>query len=262
MGRIETVIFDWAGTTVDYGCFAPVHAFAEAFAEFGLHPTMEEIRQPMGMLKIDHIRTMMEMPSLKGAWHTTHGRECTEEEIQKIYRTFEHRLLKSLEQFAAPKEHVLETVDQLRKAHIKIGSTTGYTKGMMDIVKPAAKRRGYMPDLCITPELVGGRGRPFPYMIFENMRLLGASSVKNVIKVGDTRADIQEGVHAGVWSVGVLEGSSQVGLSKMEFDALAPDETQHRMEEARTAFFDAGADFVLDTLQELPRLVDQLNWEP
>ena len=50
----QLVIFDWAGTTVDYGCFAPVNAFALAFQKFGVTPTVEEIRAPMGMLKRDH----------------------------------------------------------------------------------------------------------------------------------------------------------------------------------------------------------------
>ena len=42
--RFDAVIFDWAGTTVDYGCFAPVQAFVEAFREFGVEPTMDETR--------------------------------------------------------------------------------------------------------------------------------------------------------------------------------------------------------------------------
>ena len=36
MKKIECIIMDWAGTAVDYGCFAPVAAFIEAFAEKGL----------------------------------------------------------------------------------------------------------------------------------------------------------------------------------------------------------------------------------
>lgn len=47
--RIEAVIFDWAGTVVDYGCFAPVEAFRQAFEEAGIHPAVEEIRKPMGL---------------------------------------------------------------------------------------------------------------------------------------------------------------------------------------------------------------------
>ncbi|MGL4876645.1 MAG: phosphonoacetaldehyde hydrolase, partial [Paraclostridium dentum] len=61
MKNIEAVIFDWAGTTVDYGCFAPVRAFIEVFEEYGISPTIDETREPMGMLKWDHIKTMMSM---------------------------------------------------------------------------------------------------------------------------------------------------------------------------------------------------------
>ena len=70
----QLVIFDWAGTTVDYGCFAPVNAFALAFQKFGVTPTVEEIRAPMGMLKRDHIRTMLRMERIARAWEETHGR--------------------------------------------------------------------------------------------------------------------------------------------------------------------------------------------
>lgn len=58
---IKMIVMDWAGTTVDYGCFAPVHAFAKAFEEVGITPTMQEIREPMGLLKMDHIRAMLSM---------------------------------------------------------------------------------------------------------------------------------------------------------------------------------------------------------
>lgn len=68
MREIKTVIFDWAGTTVDYGCFAPVRAFMEIFKEYGVVPTIEEVRKPMGMLKIDHIRTMLGMERIAKAW--------------------------------------------------------------------------------------------------------------------------------------------------------------------------------------------------
>ena len=46
--KYDGIIFDWAGTTVDYGCFAPVKAFIEAFEQFGITPTLEEVRKPMG----------------------------------------------------------------------------------------------------------------------------------------------------------------------------------------------------------------------
>jgi len=63
--KIETVIFDWAGTAVDFGCFAPVNVFLTIFEDAGVSVTLEEARKPMGMLKIDHIRTMLEMPRIQ-----------------------------------------------------------------------------------------------------------------------------------------------------------------------------------------------------
>ena len=81
----------------------------------------------------------------------------------------------------------------------------------MKIVVPRAAENGYAPDFWISPNSVGNMGRPYPYMIFENMRQLKLSDVRRVIKVGDTVSDVKEGVCAGVISVGVLEGSSERG---------------------------------------------------
>lgn len=52
MNKIECVIMDWAGTAVDYGCFAPVAAFVECFKNMGLTVTAEETRAHMGLTKI------------------------------------------------------------------------------------------------------------------------------------------------------------------------------------------------------------------
>ncbi len=61
--KIEAVIFDWAGTTVDYGCFAPLEVFIKIFRKRGVKITDEEARKPMGLLKIDHVRALTEIAS-------------------------------------------------------------------------------------------------------------------------------------------------------------------------------------------------------
>mgnify|MGYP000225928005 FL=1 len=88
MKQFECVIFDWAGTTVDYGCFAPVQAFVEVFKHYGIEPTMEEVREPMGMLKIDHIRTMLNMPRIKKMLAEKYGKEPTEENVKELFWDF------------------------------------------------------------------------------------------------------------------------------------------------------------------------------
>lgn len=256
---IEAVIFDWAGTAVDYGCFAPVQAFREAFAHYDVPVTMEETRKPMGMLKRDHIRTMMKMERIAAEWKRVHGREATEEDVEAVYAQFEPKLFSILENYSSPKPFVLETVDTLRKMGIKIGSSTGYTDAMMDIVVKGAAKEGYSPDFWISPDGVGGKGRPYPYMIFENMKALGVSSVKNVVKVGDTVSDIREGVSAGVWSVGVIEGSSELGLTQEEFEQMSPEQKGKECCRVEQVFRKAGAAFVIDNLSQLPALIRMLG---
>lgn len=256
MSRYKAVIFDWAGTTVDYGCFAPVQAFVEVFRHFGIEPTMEEVRKPMGMLKRDHIRTMLQMPRISGMWKEKYGAEWTEEDVEKLYGLFEEKLLGILDQFAEVKPYVLETVGELRKRGIKIGSTTGYTDKMMAIVTAKAKENGYEPDSWFSPDSTGNTGRPYPYMMFRNMEALGIQSVRDVVKVGDTVSDIKEGKNAGVYTVGVIEGSSEMGLTEQEYEALDDGEKQSRVQAVREKFIQAGADDVILNMKNLMEIIE------
>lgn len=255
MKDYKAVIFDWAGTTVDYGCFAPVQAFVEVFKHFGIEPTMEEVREPMGMLKRDHIRTMLKMERISGLWKEKYGRDWTEEDVDKLYNVFEEKLLSILDQFAEVKPYVLETIEALRKRGIKIGSTTGYTDKMMAIVVPKAKENGYAPDVWFSPDAVGGMGRPYPYMVFKNMEVLKIQNIDQVVKVGDTISDIKEGKNAGVYTVGVVEGSSEMGLTQEEYEALDEIEKKKRVEAVKTNFLNAGADEVILNMKDLLKIV-------
>ena len=259
MANIEAIIFDWAGTTVDYGSFAPVRAFQEVFRQYGLEPTMEETRMPMGLLKIEHIRTMLNMPRLAAEWKRVHGRLFTERDVKAMHDIFASKLMTILHEFATPKPYVLDTVAQLRAKGYKIGSTTGYNDAMMSIVVPEAAKRGYAPDCWFSPDSTNGKGRPFPYMIFENLAALEVSSVRAAVKIGDTASDIQEGVNAGVWTVGVLEGSSAAGVTMEEYDAMDGLAREHVLQKAARLYRDNGADFVIQNLSELPGVLAQIE---
>lgn len=256
---IQTVVFDWAGTTVDYGCFAPVQAFAEVFKKHGVEPTAAEVREPMGMLKIDHIRTMLGMERIASEWQRVHGAAPNEDDVHALYDQFEEALMSILHNFTTPKPHVLDVVAELRATGIKIGSTTGYTDSMMAVVAPAARAQGYAPDFMITPDGVGSKGRPLPYMMFRNMEALGVESVNAVAKVGDTVSDVREGKAAGVFTVGVIEGSSEMALTQAEFEALDAEAREAACARVDRTFRDAGADAVIRTLAELPQLLRQVG---
>lgn len=259
MSKIEAVIFDWAGTTVDFGCFAPVQAFIEAFNAYGISPTIDEVRKPMGMLKRDHVKTMLEMDRISLLWREKYSRDFNDSDIDKIYEKSESGIIDIVHNFAEPKPFVIDTVNEIRKRGIKIGSTTGYTNEMMKIVTKKAAEFGYIPDVWVTPESVSGMGRPYPYMIYKNMELLKIKDAKNVVKFGDTVADIEEGKNAGVITVGVVEGSSVMALSFEEFNSLGIAEYKEAYKKAERTFRIAGADYIIPNFSEVLPLIEYLN---
>lgn len=258
MKKIECVIMDWAGTAVDYGCFAPVAAFLESFNSIGAPVSTEEVRARMGLTKIEETRALLNIDHVKADFRTKHGREWNEEDVQRCYQKFQEVLFATLEDYSKPITGVVETFKELRGKGIKVGSTTGYTQEMMNVVIPAAAKSGYVIDNCVTSDNLPG-GRPKPYMIFQNMQEMDIASPRSVVKVGDTISDIKEGVNAGVWSVGVILGSNELALTEKEVTAMPATELRQRMRAARYKMYAAGADYVIDDITELPMLIESLE---
>lgn len=256
--RVLCVVFDWAGTTVDFGCEAPVGAFMKAFGEAGLPVSEAEARAPMGLPKRDHVRELLRLERVSALFAEKYGRAWTERDVERIYAASVPALTAVLEDYCEPLPGVVETVAELRRMGLKIGSTTGYTREMMDIVARGAAAKGYAPDALVTPDETGA-GRPAPYMIFRNMEKLGVYPPANVVKAGDTPADIREGKNAGAWSVGIIEGSSELGLNREECAALSTSKRAELFSAVRGRFYGAGADFVISRITELPKLVEQIN---
>ncbi|MDR0746008.1 MAG: 2-aminoethylphosphonate--pyruvate transaminase [Mediterranea sp.] len=258
MNKITCVIMDWAGTAIDYGCFAPLNVFLRVFEEKGVHITYLQAREPMGLPKMDHIKAILNMPEVKLKFQMVHGRDWDSNDLSVMYQSFEKYLFSSLRDFTDPIPGVPETMEILRKRGIKIGSTTGYTQKMMDVVRPEAMAKGYVTDNLVTPDGLPA-GRPAPYMIYRNMIELAIPSVDQVVKVGDTIADIKEGVNAKAHTVGVIIGSNEMGLTESDFNLLSSDRKKSLMEEVRNRMLRAGAHGVIDTISELPDYIDQLS---
>lgn len=260
MRQIECVIFDWAGTTVDYGCMAPVAAFVESFGAINVPVTAADTRRYMGLTKLEEIRALFRIGRVGEAFRQRYGRDFGEEDVQGRYADFQRILCATLDRYAMPVPGVVDTVEALRARGIKIGSTTGYTASMMDIVQPAAAVLGYRVDSCVTSDHLPA-GRPAPYMVYQNMINLAVPSADCVVKVGDTMADIAEGRNAKVWTVGVVLGSNELALSQDEAEAMPRAELEARMAEVRRRMAEAGAHFVMDRITELPAVIDEIDRE-
>lgn len=255
---IETVIFDWAGTTVDYGCMAPVQSFIRGFRSAGIDITDAEARGPMGLAKYDHTAAIARLPRITEQFRVENGREPTEEDIRRIYKAVEAELLRCVAEYVDIKPFVIETVGELRDRGIKIGSTTGYTREMMDLIIPAAKRSGFQPDCIVASDEVK-KGRPAPFMIWRNLLTFGIEDPKAALKIGDTAADILEGKQAGAWTAAVINGSSEMGLSKSEEEVLPETLLKQYQDACRAKFYEAGADYIMNDLSELPAVLDDIN---
>lgn len=250
---------DWAGTAIDYGCFAPLNAFLKVFSEEkGIDITYRQAREPMGLLKIDHIKAILSMPEVNEKFLARYGRNWNMEDVDEMYCSFEKHLFASLTDFTTPIPGVLDTITELRERGLKIGSTTGYTRAMMDVVRPEAAAKGYVVDNLVTPDGLPA-GRPAPYMIYQNMIDLAIPSVDQVVKVGDTIADIREGVNAKVCSIGLITGSNEMGITEEECNRLSPDTLASMKNEVRERMLAAGAHYVLDTIAELPECIEQIR---
>lgn len=258
MQAIQMVVFDWAGTTVDYGSSAPAEVFDRVFTGAGLRLTREEINRPMGMEKRAHIRELLSCESGSRQWREAYGRPWTEEDVERLYREFEETLRQVVAEYSAPIPGVVEAVAKLRERGLRIGSTTGYTSEIMELVIPRARALGYEADCVVTPDLTGA-GRPTPFMLYECMRRMNVYPPAAVVKVGDTVVDVQEGKNAGAWSVGILTGSNLLGLTREEYLAAQPEELEARKSEAADRYREAGADLVIDSIRDLPAAIDELN---
>ena len=256
--RISMVVFDWAGTTVDYASSAPAKVFDEVFSRHGMDLTPAEINGPMGMEKKAHIRSLLSLPSATSQFRARCGRDPSEEDVDSLYGEFEGTLAEVVGGCSSTIPGAVDAVRSLRSMGLKIGSTTGYTSEIMQKVLPVAKKAGYEPDCVVTPD-VAGSGRPGPFMIFECMRKLGVYPPSSVVKVGDTAVDMAEGKNAGAISVGILDGSNMLGLSEEEAREMDEIELERRKAEATTRYLDAGADYVLGSIRELPGLIEELN---
>lgn len=258
MNKVSCIIMDWAGTAVDFGCFAPLNVFLSVFREKDLDITYRQAREPMGLLKVDHIRAILGMEPVRAQFERKYGRSWNESDVRELYAGFEKHLFASLKDFTTPIPGVVDTLEGLKAQGIKVGSTTGYTAEMMDIVRPGAVALGYAVDNLVTPDEVPA-GRPAPYMVYRNMIDLEVPSVKQVVKVGDTMADIREGLNAGVHTIGVITGSNELGLSGEEYEAMPAAELNRMKEEVRRRMLGAGAHYVLDSIRELPSCIEEIN---
>jgi len=260
MSRFKAVVFDWAGTTIDFGSFAPMGVFVEAFARFGITATVAQARAPMGMPKWDHIRAMMDDPDIAAQWQATHGHAPADADVDAVYAVFVPMNEEVVARYATLVPGAKEAIDTLRARGLRIGSTTGYVRSIMERVLPVAAGQGYVPDNLVCADDLP-EGRPGPLGMYKCFIDLRVYPPRAVVKVDDTEPGIAEGVAAGCVTVGVALSGNHVGMTVEELAALPEAEVARLREGAARMLIEAGADYVIDTVADLPALLERLDDE-
>ena len=256
--KIKAVILDWAGTVVDHGSSAPMGAFVKAFAHFGVAISIADARGPMGMAKRDHIRMVGTAPAVAAAWRANHGRDFDDAAIDAIFEVFEPMNVAAVEAHSALIPGAHDALQWCKARGIRVGSTTGYTRPIMERLMPLAAAQGFVPEVTICAGDLAA-GRPAPLQIWSALAQMGIWPASSVIKLDDTAPGIGEARAAGCWAAGAALTGNNPGLSAEELARLPPDQRSELRRAGSEPLLRAGAHLVIDSIADLPWLVEHIE---
>ncbi len=215
MSKISMIMFDLSGTTVydDTGVRDCLFAAAQ---EYNLKTTAEEILLHMGTNKI-HLYQFL-IAKERGKKIDVRDFEKikdpeTYEEAKKVFDRYEELMIAHYRKEVKEVPGAVNTFRWCHENGIKIATDTGFHR---DITNAIMEGLGWVKeglvDIAVDVEHVPGQiGRPAPFMIYYAMTQLDIQNIHEVIKIGDTPADMLEGYNAGCLGIiGVLSGPRPV----------------------------------------------------
>jgi phosphonoacetaldehyde hydrolase len=258
MNGIAAVVFDWAGTMIDFGCVAPVDAMKIVFAAEGIAITDADARQDMGRAKRDHVRAILSIDTVRRQWQAHHGRDFAEDDVGRIHDALEPVMVDATATHSDLIPGAAALAHALHERGVKIGSSTGYTRTMMREILPRAAAQGYVPDyvVCSGETL---EGRPSPLPMWKNMVALGVWPARRCVKVDDAEVGIQEGRNAGVWTIAIAASGNGVGLRLPDWQALSPTEQRARADAAAVPLKELGAHYIIDSVADLLPVLNEIE---
>jgi phosphonoacetaldehyde hydrolase len=256
--RLRAVMLDWAGTTVDHGSMAPVIALQALFARYGIVLPCDDVRRDMGLLKRDHIQKIFTLADVRARWLALTGREPGDEDVASLFEEFIPLQKSILPQNSMLIEGVAETVAAWQRRGLRVGTTTGYTREMLEPILLQAIAGGYRPDATVCPDEAAA-GRPAPWMLMRNAQLLDVYPPSACVKIGDTVSDIEEGINAGMWTIGVTRTGNLVGMDAIDWAQLSAQEKARKLKSAEDTLRRAGADFVAEDLPACDGILAQIE---
>lgn len=251
--NVRGVIFDLAGTLIDNGCLAPVHAMKSAFAKHGLLVSDEIIRADMGLPKRAHIKAILDNPSILGQWECIFNNPPRQVDIDQIYASTNQELKHIVCKYSEPTPYAVELLHYLQANGIRIGITTGYSRDIVNSLSGQIHKAGIIYNNLVCADEVKNP-RPKAGMI---NKILDDWEIYNFglhqfIKIGDTVADIQEAHAAQITNCQVIDTCSDLGrISKYAKLKSNREFINSKKYYIMKKFADNGADFYCNNLEEV-----------
>jgi phosphonoacetaldehyde hydrolase len=259
-GKVKALVLDWSGTTADAYVVAPAVVFVEVFKNQGVEISMAEARGPMGLRKDLHIKALTEDPVIAARWKAIKGKAPGQADVDAMFADFVPLQLDCLRKYTDLLPGVAEVTQRLQKQGIKIGSSTGFTRAMVDILEEEAAKQGYRPDASVAGDEVIHGARPAPHMVYKNLDIMGITTIQSVVKIDDTASGVGEALNAGCWGVGVARYSNYMDIDTPEQGAAMPaEEIARRMAISRDILEKTGAHYVIDSLADIDPVIDDIN---
>ena len=259
-GKVQAVILDWSGTTADAYVVAPAVVFVEVFKRQKVEISMLEARGPMGLRKDLHIKALTEVDEIKERWKKIHGKYPEQSDVDRMFADFVPLQLDCLRKYTTLLPGVAEVTQRLQKQGIKIGSTTGFVRSMVDILEEDAAKQGYKPDASVAGDEVTSGARPSPHMLYKNLDMLNITPIQSVVKVDDTASGVGEAVNAGCWGIGVTRYSNYMNVDTPEDGKkLSEDEIKKRVAKTKDILEKAGAHYILESLADIEPVIEDIN---
>jgi len=259
-GKVQAVILDWSGTTADAYVVAPAVVFVDVFKKQNVEISMAEARGPMGLRKDLHIKALTEVDEIKERWKGVHGKYPDQDDVDRMFADFVPMQLACLRKYTNLLPGVADVTQRMQKQGIKLGSTTGFVRSMVDILEEEAAKQGYKPDASVAGDEVMNGARPSPHMVFKNLDMLGITPIQSVIKVDDTISGVGEAVNAGCWGVGVTRYSNYMDVDTPEDgEKLSEEEISKRKAHTHKLLEKAGAHYVIDSIADIEPVIEDVN---
>lgn len=255
---IRCVILDWSGSVLDKWGISVYNAITEAFEMKGIPVMREEIGGSMGSYKGDHFGAILKTPTVQKRWFEKYGRKSDNNDLVDLMEYYIPKQMNMLDKYGKLFQGTMETCKLLKDKGLELGSTTGFTIAMVNKILSINPEIKEILDINIAADQVP-MGRPAPFMIYEIMKELKIINPSQIVKVGDTKMDIYEGLNAGTWTIGLCESSSMMDVSEDSYKKMSYDEYCNRIEKVRRELHDAGAHFVVNNIESIPYIIELIK---